>query len=935
MESPRPTAQEQHFPSAMRAAEERLIADRRATAASLPESSASPRPQIGLALSGGGIRSATLSLGLVQVLARRDLLPHVDYLSTVSGGGYLGSFVGSLFARRGLPGGYQPAAEEPGARHAYVKQVLSEERPAPLAWLRQNGRYLTPNGSGDVLLAIAVALRNWIAVLVVMLTAALTIALGSHLVLGGIDALVGGFAPPEWKAIISGPHWIGDWLWWSPWFLAPVAVIALFAVPTGWAYWLVPMMHSKEGSWNWLNVTLPSLVTLITAVVSLLVAITGSGGETSIPPWLVTTCWVTGVIASLTLIYFLLVSLLTRKPVVYRSRISSWNAKALGLIVGLSLCALIDTFGRTLYAVWITEDMWPWLVGAATALGGVFTVMRHFSPGTSTGTGKSGGIPLRVVAGVVGVVFHLGMLSCISAVSYGIAYHGEVPAGDPGHRLIAAETITVPLVTDGDGRVRAQMPAPNSMASTVGTVSSAPAEASTSSDRASSKPASSTSAGHPHLLTVAIAGGIGLVMSMGYAFITSFVNESSLAHTYGSRLTRSYLGATNPERQDLPVDSRERRVTNAMAGDDLLLRPAPGAPDAGYQPHLNGGPLHLINITINETVDGRSGIQQLDRKGVALAVGPAGVSVSVGHHAQWNSTKEQAQKTRDTYYLTAEPRPKGAWTIFEDESQAEALTVGQLIGISGAAFSTGIGSQTSVALSLLCGLFNIRTGHWWQSGTKGPFSAFPFVQHFVLSEWLARFPGTAWNYWYLSDGGHFENLACYELIRRRVPFIICCDHGEDPKGALEDLGGLVRKARMDFCADLTFLSRAEAHALITPALRGIIGGLDDLRLTPAMGDQPAKPPLACAAIGRLRYADGTTGTMLLIKPGLIGGEPEDVRYYQRSHATFPHEPTLNQFFDEAQWESYRRLGEFMAEQLLGHDTKIAGWNPARLRPLDD
>lgn len=330
MESPRPTAQEQHFPSAMRAAEERLIADRRATAASLPESSASPRPQIGLALSGGGIRSATLSLGLVQVLARRDLLPHVDYLSTVSGGGYLGSFVGSLFARRGLPGGYQPAAEEPGARHAYVKQVLSEERPAPLAWLRQNGRYLTPNGSGDVLLAIAVALRNWIAVLVVMLTAALTIALGSHLVLGGIDALVGGFAPPEWKAIISGPHWIGDWLWWSPWFLAPVAVIALFAVPTGWAYWLVPMMHSKEGSWNWLNVTLPSLVTLITAVVSLLVAITGSGGETSIPPWLVTTCWVTGVIASLTLIYFLLVSLLTRKPVVYRSRISSWNAKALG-----------------------------------------------------------------------------------------------------------------------------------------------------------------------------------------------------------------------------------------------------------------------------------------------------------------------------------------------------------------------------------------------------------------------------------------------------------------------------------------------------------------------------------------------------------------------------------------------------------------------------
>ena len=45
----------------------------------------------GLALSGGGVRSATFSLGALQALARCGLLRHIDYLSTVSGGGFVGA----------------------------------------------------------------------------------------------------------------------------------------------------------------------------------------------------------------------------------------------------------------------------------------------------------------------------------------------------------------------------------------------------------------------------------------------------------------------------------------------------------------------------------------------------------------------------------------------------------------------------------------------------------------------------------------------------------------------------------------------------------------------------------------------------------------------------------------------------------------------------
>ena len=70
------------------AAKERFAVCRRRTAAGLPPNDG--HNLVGLALSGGGIRSATFSLGVLSALARHGLLRHVDFLSTVSGGGYIG-----------------------------------------------------------------------------------------------------------------------------------------------------------------------------------------------------------------------------------------------------------------------------------------------------------------------------------------------------------------------------------------------------------------------------------------------------------------------------------------------------------------------------------------------------------------------------------------------------------------------------------------------------------------------------------------------------------------------------------------------------------------------------------------------------------------------------------------------------------------------------
>jgi hypothetical protein len=95
--------------AALCAAEREAIQGRRQRYG-LPE--ATDENRMGLALSGGGIRSATFALGVLQALAGRDLLKHVDYLSTVSGGGYIGTSL--LWWLSGLAGrtfGVRPYAD--------------------------------------------------------------------------------------------------------------------------------------------------------------------------------------------------------------------------------------------------------------------------------------------------------------------------------------------------------------------------------------------------------------------------------------------------------------------------------------------------------------------------------------------------------------------------------------------------------------------------------------------------------------------------------------------------------------------------------------------------------------------------------------------------------------------------------------------------------
>jgi hypothetical protein len=260
---------------------------------------------------------------------------------------------------------------------------------------------------------------------------------------------------------------------------------------------------------------------------------------------------------------------------------------------------------------------------------------------------------------------------------------------------------------------------------------------------------------------------------------------------------------------------------------------------------------------------------------------------------------------------------------------ANELSVGDWIGVSGAAFTTGLGRGTSVGLSLLLGLANVRLGRWWPTGINAARIKVPDrglrwlfrTQFYLASELLAQFHGTRREWQYLSDGGHFENTGVYELLRpdRGVSLIVCCDCGADPDYTFEDLANLTRLARIDYGIELDVDMVAADDK---NALGKVFGTFADFRDKSVSGAKSGK----CAVLVRVSKRFNLDGDplpdawIIFLKPRILPTSAIDIRHYHAKHPTFPQETTTDQFFDEAQWESYRRLGREVAMRVfLGPD----------------
>ncbi|HEX2137106.1 MAG TPA: patatin-like phospholipase family protein, partial [Microvirga sp.] len=174
--------------------------------------------QAALCLSGGGIRSAAFALGVVQALSRKGLLPHFQYLSTVSGGGYLGAFLSRWIAEeterlvaqeeercklppeQSLPADREAAAARPAL--ANVQRALANGgeiaglEPAPIRWLRENSNFITPRvgvASADTWTAVATSFRN-IAINWLVFAPALLLVVACPLLAAALLAAAGGWS---------------------------------------------------------------------------------------------------------------------------------------------------------------------------------------------------------------------------------------------------------------------------------------------------------------------------------------------------------------------------------------------------------------------------------------------------------------------------------------------------------------------------------------------------------------------------------------------------------------------------------------------------------------------------------------------------------------------------------------------------------------------
>lgn len=836
----------------------RAIARRRSMDVQRPRTVANA--QWALALSGGGIRSATFCLGVLQGLARspgpgggrEELLHQFDYLSTVSGGGYVGGFFSSLFVPGRLSG---IAAESDATAAQRVGEVLREDPPerlhrnteyeptrpgqAALAWLRDNGRYMAPSGAGDYLYAAAMAVRNWLAF---------------HYVVGSaVCLLVALLLLGRWGLMSTSP-WLGgieqqllddargDTVWWSSLWRLCIPLALLWPLPAGIAYWF---SHTGQ---HFLPTDKPPAFTgaqvygLLTGL--LFLALGGYdhqlGGGLMAPA---TVASLGAATASLAAVLWHVASFFrTRNDSLTRQRVllTRWLSKGLAALLVLALAATIETLAQSAF---LNLRNWGQWMGSGSLITAIVWLARSgvVVRNEKALPGWLAALPLDALALVGG----LALWVVIAVAWYVLMLALFWNTHEPG------------FVAGADGWQRAC------------------------------------------LVRAGILAALFALLVWVVGRFPGFLNLSTLQGLYSARLTRAYLGASNHQRFKRGAPHAARSAAEPIDGDGLKVEHVYANPLA---------PIHLVNVCVNQTVDPAEQLVQRDRKGKPLVVAPGG------------------------FYLDGQPHRFEPAGRADHTEVAMPLGFGDWIGVSGAAFTTGLGRTTSLGMSLLLGFANVRLGRWWPSGANmapgklGLLRRCFKTQAYLFDELGARFHGTTRQYQYLSDGGHFENTAVYELLRprRNVKLIVVCDCGCDPGYGFLDIANLMRLARIDHRLEVTVNESAAAD----PVLGTVFGRPADLAAPAGADDNRCALLFDVSAAARPDRPARLVARLVVLKPRLIAAAPLDLFDYAQRNPAFPQEPTGDQFYAQDQWESYRKLGLTIALKVFPQDAAAAEafWN---------
>jgi hypothetical protein len=382
-----------------------------------------------------------------------------------------------------------------------------------------------------------------------------------------------------------------------------------------------------------------------------------------------------------------------------------------------------------------------------------------------------------------------------------------------------------------------------------------------------------------------------LIATLANLFIN--VNTFSLHGMYRMRLTRAYLGASNFARHP-------DNFTNFDSHDNIY----------------DNTPLHVINTSLN---------------------------VVATSNLAWQQRKAES--------FTFSPISAGSWRLGYLPTAmyggSRGVTLGTAMAISGAAFSPNMGYNSSPLVTLLMTFFNARLGWWlpnpiWpvlkaesangdtpltspvtlgsilkQSGEANFLRrSSPLCALFILIyEALGR-TDDKYKWIELTDGGHFENLGLYEMVLRRCRYIVVVDADADSNFEFEDLGNAIRKIEIDLGVPIRFpdypdglpmkhrMDRSNHYCALGDILYTRVDKAPDSSGKDKDGDKD-------------KQEDIVDGKLLYIKPCLNGSEPLGVRAYANAHPKFPHEATINQFFNEPQFESYRNLGSWEFASIVG------------------
>ncbi|HEY2619295.1 MAG TPA: hypothetical protein VGI78_18280 [Acetobacteraceae bacterium] len=825
-------------------------------------------PKSALCLSGGGIRSAAFCLGALQALAAKHLLGEFNYLSTVSGGGYIGAWLTTIMHGGGAGNGALSAANK----------ALTEPTDPALRSLRNYTNFLIPQGgfgSSDTWSAIVLWVRNvllnWLVFGPVLLAVAIVPLLYRELLWDvspgfGVVALIAGYACLLGGTIMvcrSVPTHAYDGnkdpktglygcaaATVQRWIVAPVLAWAFLA-----PLWFSTVSAEQHDAVPFLSctfapVSLGAFALLIAGYV--IAALTLGRQHWAAFAWNIP-YWAVGAVMSAFLLQ-LGATLGQQMPVTTLAALAPlWiiGAQVLHstLYVGLRWTAAYAELDREWLARLNGEKVVPTLVWSVLAAVTLILPGLVFERWPTTYAAVVGFASGPVGAWLGRSAKSLGTNT--SAAAPGAAWWASMvrEAAITIATLLFAATLFVLL-----GQLGAIIVA-----------------------RLGSLLEGVAWLDHAWLIALVV---IALLVALSlYCGARININRFSMHGVYRNRLARAFIGTARP-----PEERKPDAYTRFDPGDNLRMQEL-------YQGKEQRGILFpVVNVTLNLLEGAPSG--WAERKAAPFTITPLRAG------AACLGERDTHGDTPGCYVRTADYGGQEHDAGLEDV--ASGITLGTAITISGAAVSPNMGYHSSPATAFLMTLFDVRLGAWLPNPgvTQRWTPAKPSnALRPLFNEMLGRANDRQADV-YLSDGGHFDNLGVYEMLRRRCRIIVSIDAGCDPEYHYTDLGRALRMASIDLHVTIDF---------VAPVIKG------DASLS------------ASGAFARITYQDGSDGLLLYLKPWRPKFLRADVLSYWADHDAFPHESTTEQFFEESQFESYRALGEQIATQAFAEaESFVAG-----------